>query len=874
MDKNIRSFKLRAGVGLIVSVLFMGQSVMAAQVATKRVSTKHAKAKKQAGVKTAQAAPVAKPAQVVAKPEALPVVKAPVGAALSADARELTEPRSFVEAGVMGVTDGNWKFGQYTGLTNSGAYGIGNFDLRGGGAFDSGDASRWRVTGKNIGLQNREFTGEYKEQGKFKLNFGYDEIYRNGQGSYQTPYVGVGGNELALPPNWGYPTASNMRTLPASDYLGFQNVDLATKRRRVDGGFSYNLSPEWEVKASMRHENKDGVKALGSSLASPPSQGLRGVILPDPVSQSTDQINASLNYTTDKGFASFAYYGSIFHNDFNSVTYQNAFGTASQAGFGRMSTMPDNQFHQFTLNGGYNFSVDTKLVGSGAYGRNWQDQAFLPMTTTSALAGQGNLNGAVDFKNLNLKLTHKANQDLNLLASYKYDERENLTAVNTYQYIAQDGLPTAATSERTNTPFSRRVQTGNLEANYSFIKGHWLKAGYELQNIDRWCNGTWVSCVDTASTMEHTGKLDYRGTLFDKLNAKLGYSYSHRDADNYNQDNAFLASYGPPETGQQWTLYNQYLASGLTAWGPALGYAPRAGVPYPYPALFVNNNRATNIVADASGGSDIAGFGRYNTASRNRQNLRSLFDYQLTDRLNMALSGDWRYDDYTQSNYGLQSAKNWSVNFDTSYAFSEELSGHVFYTYQDAMSNLVGTSYGSNSNTGTTTTGRVSGCYNSVLAMNNNAKTDPCRNWAANQSDNIDTVGLGLKHSGLFSGKLDLTGDFLYSFARTQMDINGGNYVQSLLTGSTSTNGPWYYIPAANMPEVKTQMFQFKLGGKYQINKSSAAHLTYLFQHLMSSDYIYTGMGPAGTPTGVMPTNEKAPTYTVHAFGLSYVYNF
>jgi hypothetical protein len=139
-------------------------------------------------------------------------------------------------------------------------------------------------------------------------------------------------------------------------------------------------------------------------------------------------------------------------------------------------------------------------------------------------------------------------------------------------------------------------------------------------------------------------------------------------------------------------------------------------------------------------------------------------------------------------------------------------------------------------------------------------------------TDNVDTEGLGLKYKGFLDGKLDINGDFLYSFARTLIGVRGGQYVQSP-TGTT-TNGLFYFIPASNVPTVKTQTFQFKLDAKYVINKPSALHLSYLYQRMLSNDYVYTGMQPAGTPQGVVPTYEQAPTYSTHVVGLSYIYNF
>jgi MtrB/PioB family decaheme-associated outer membrane protein len=774
---------------------------------------------------------------------------------------QLTRPKSTVEAGVGVVTDSSWKFGQYNGLNNSGAFGIGNFDIRGGGAYDSNDATRWRVTGNNIGLENRSFTGEYKDQGKYKLNFGYDEIPRYLNNSYQTPYLGTGNSaNLVVPNNWQYPANGNMRNLSARDLSDFHTVNMGTKRERIDGGFSYFLSPQWEAQASMRHENKNGTQALGAVLN---AGGDKVAILPNPIAQTTDQINASMKYTGDKGFGQFAYYGSLFHNDINGVTFQNlASGPSSTVpSFGRMSSAPDNQFHQFSLTGGYNFSPATKLVANGAYARNWQNQNFLPYSTAGAFPATANLNGDVTSTAVNLKLTHKVNKDLNFASTYKYDERQNNTPINVYSFADID-QKIAANNQLSNTPYSKRINQGNLDANYSFAQGHWLKAGYEIQNIDRWCSGTWISCVDTGTTTENTGRLDYRGVWTDKINGKLGYAYSHRTADNYNQDNAAWPQY--PQTVGNALLYTRIAASGLPAWGPFLPYANT-----PPGALFPNNNPAANPTGNNNYSFDINGLGRFNTSSRDRQKATSYINYQVTDKLSTGLGGDYRYDNYPNSSFGLQSSRNWGINLDSSYAFNEDTSAQLFYSYQNILSNSAGMSYGNNSNTGSTALGSVvGGCVPSIRAMNNTAKIDPCRNWNTGMNDNIDTVGLGAKHKGFLNGKLDINGDFLFSFARTLIDVTGGNY--QLPTGGTK----YYYTPAANMPTVKTQTFTFKLDAKYIINKPSAVHLGYMYQRMLSSDYIYTGMQPIGAPQGVMPTFEQAPQYSIHVVGLSYIYNF
>ncbi len=242
-------------------------------------------------------------ASVVAVQAAL-VALAAMSAAQAAEsddaARQLAQPTSVVEVGAGYVSEDSFKFGEYNGLFKKGLYGIFNFDVRGGGSYDSGDATRWRATGTDLGLETRDVSVEYGQQGKFRINFDYDELRRNRSDTYQTPYLGAGSDTLTLPSNWIKPlvpqvsgTAINFRALSpttglassnvggvvtpptaaqqatvnniiATDLPDFNNVDLDTKRTTTKGGFSYSIDSRWEFKASAQHEKKDGLKPMGA----------------------------------------------------------------------------------------------------------------------------------------------------------------------------------------------------------------------------------------------------------------------------------------------------------------------------------------------------------------------------------------------------------------------------------------------------------------------------------------------------------------------------------------------------------------------------------------------------------------------------------
>ena len=78
-----------------------------------------------------------------------------------------------MEVGAGGVSDGSFKAGQYNGLQRKGGFFLGDVDLRGGGAYDSGDATRYRITGTDLGLDTRRVSAEYGMQGSFRLAFGF-----------------------------------------------------------------------------------------------------------------------------------------------------------------------------------------------------------------------------------------------------------------------------------------------------------------------------------------------------------------------------------------------------------------------------------------------------------------------------------------------------------------------------------------------------------------------------------------------------------------------------------------------------------------------------------------------------------------------------
>jgi len=850
----------------------------------------------------------------------------------------LTNPTSTVEVGAGYVSQDSFKFGQYNGLFNKGLYGIFNIDARGGAPYDSDSAQRWRVYGTNLGLDDRYLYGEFGDQGTYNIWGSFDQLRSNyGTGdSYQTPFQGVGSNLLTLPKNWVKPivpqansTSGNFRALSpitglgntlvngvstpptaaqqstvnniiANDIPDFQSVDLSTTRKTYAGGFSVNFSPRWVFTASASQTQQDGLKPLSMISA---SSGTVATVLPNLIDYTTNQYNAAITYTGQDYFVTAAYYGSFFTNGVQSMTWENAFAPGT---FASMSSAPDNDFNQFTLKGGYNFSSTTKLVMGASYSTNTQNQTYVQDTIDLPVGTPvSSLNGSVDTTQFNARLSFRPMKELTANVGYRYLDRDNKTPVNIYEFYDAGeaksgvsafnptliglGLVPPGTSLGSNIniyanrPYSKKSNVFNADAAYAIAPGQSLKADYEYQQVDRSCTDSWISCADAPKTTDNTLRLAYDATMAETVSGRLSYSYAQRRVD-YNE-NAFLAlvpmaNYVPTGSGTAISALQYLQQTGLSGFGPVAGFpaAPLTGDA----AVYSPNN---NILPQALYGSrnninEEVGMRRFNMADRDRNQVRGALNWDATEQISLQGNVEYTDDNYSNSVYGLQSNKGLMANVEANWTVSENFTANLYYTYEEQRTQSAGTSYGSNSNAtnvnGVAGNTVVSGgCFNTVLAKNLNGKIDPCLNWATDMKDKVNTIGAGFDWKNLASGKLELIGNLLYSDARTDVGVAGGTYANNpyALAGQPAVNPAVLYIPAANMPTVSQKMIEVQIAGQYALDKQSSIRAFYWFQKLRVTDYSYDGM-QYGTISSVIPTNEQAPDYNVSVVGLSYVYRW
>ena len=109
-----------------------------------------------------------------------------------------------IELGIGYVSDDAYRFGRYNGLQEKGPFVIGDINLR----YLEEDGRFWVVRGTNLGLDSRYLLLEGGKQGSYKFFLEYDELPNYKNNTVHSPFLGIGGDNLTLPPgfviiSWG-----------------------------------------------------------------------------------------------------------------------------------------------------------------------------------------------------------------------------------------------------------------------------------------------------------------------------------------------------------------------------------------------------------------------------------------------------------------------------------------------------------------------------------------------------------------------------------------------------------------------------------------------------------------------------------------------
>jgi MtrB/PioB family decaheme-associated outer membrane protein len=637
--------------------------------------------------------------------------------AFADEVADLIRPDSQVEVGVGYVSEDSFKYGEYTGLHEKGAYLIGNIDLT---RRNEANTHFFSLNGRNLGLSSRNLVIRGGEQGNFGLRLEYDEIPRYFSDTYQTPYLGAGTAVLTQPAGvTDRATGATLAQRLASGVAeNMRPYDIKTKRQGLGLGFSKNIVRGWDVVMNYKREEKEGSKMTGAMMQAG-SGGTRGVVIvPEPQDYTTDNYEALARYTGEQLQMQFGYSASLFKNANESLTWDSLF-TGDANATGRFGLPPDNEFHQVNASGRYVFSRATTLSGSLSYGRMTQDEPFLPYSTGGVLPVRTSLDGKVYTTNASLRLNTRLMPKLGLTAGLRYDDRDNKTAISEFNYITGDrdagGTGTATNAlRRTNMPLDMTKQSVYADLDYHLTSATKLKVGYDFHQVKH-------NYEPTTGDKEHTVKAEVRHRFSDMVAAGASYAYSDRNASDYDG------------SAPLWGTYSAgYLAALATAGGRTYAWL------------------------------EAPSLRKYHAADRKRDKLGGFANVAPTDRIDLQFGAHYMRDKYPDTDIGLTKASNWIASFDANLQASDVLSGNFFASLDQYKTDQTGAHLPANPNIVQAETGTIPASNYGVTTL----------------ADRTLTVGMGLRYKPL--RKYEVGGNLMHSNSRGRTSFDLGSAITAV----------------------------------------------------------------------------------------------
>ncbi|MDH3305583.1 MAG: MtrB/PioB family decaheme-associated outer membrane protein [Gammaproteobacteria bacterium] len=432
--------------------------------------------------------------------------------------------RAEVDAGATHVgKDGAIRFGNATGYDDKGGY----VNVDGHGRY-AADGYRIDWTIEDLGLDSRVFELDGGRQGTFGFHVGYRELPYRRFDTTRTVFNPSYSDTITLPDTW-QPAGltSNMTQLSSS----LRRQIIGSDRQIIDIGADWMPARDFRVFADFRRQNRDGIDITGGSSFT------QAALLPRWLDYETDQIDAGVQYGTNRASVTLAYYGSFFTNQNPSLTWDTPFISAQY----RMAMAPDNDFQQISLSGAYRATMwDTVVAFTLASGSGEQNEPLLPYTISTIVGASSlpisSLDAEVDTANYALTLTSRPLPNGRIKLAYRLDERDNKALQSDWTRVITDLAPFGQVEQ--NVPYSFERSTITLSGELVVWKDIRVSAGGERKKIKRDFQEVAEQTIDAG-----WGQVRWRPLAWLDLRVKGGAT--ERDIDRYDETIAISLGQNP-----------------------------------------------------------------------------------------------------------------------------------------------------------------------------------------------------------------------------------------------------------------------------------------------------------------------------------------
>jgi MtrB/PioB family decaheme-associated outer membrane protein len=458
----------------------------------------------------------------------------PVEGVLADEVKDLTNP-DVSEVSIRGqyLDSVNPQYRLYSGMARQG--GMTSMDIN---LIKRDEEGVWvKVQGRELGLRTQEIGASVERQGDWRLGVESYNIIKYSPYTVTTKVSGMGTENIVLNNDF-------------RGYLGSADeVSLSLERKGNSLTGSKFIFDNLKFNFGLKAEDKSGAimsSAYGATWNTPtgspnPSKNYGAQFFTaQPENYRHNQFEASLDYITRKFQLTGGVYLSVLDNAntaMNVYPGQNSLtSTTGPITSPWISLPPSNRATQWELSGAYNFSDLTRLSFKASKETATQDAPFIPAFGASSgttgtyvqlnppgvpyAAGITNtsLNGLVETTAYFAQLTTKLSTNLNMLFSWRYEDRDDKTPQRNYlDSTASAEFPTGDKNPRE----SHKINRGKAEATYRLPAGYSLTGGVDYDRKE-----TPDAYRDFVT--DQTLRVELRKALNETLNGKIMLAQSNR----------------------------------------------------------------------------------------------------------------------------------------------------------------------------------------------------------------------------------------------------------------------------------------------------------------------------------------------------------
>jgi MtrB/PioB family decaheme-associated outer membrane protein len=586
------------------------------------------------------------------------------------------------------------------------------------------DGFRWNFGGRDIQERDQQYFLDFGK-GAWSIEGDYNQIPHNFgnnghtllestsegvwqatdalQRNFQTAITSVPQNQV----NFNFLNALVTPSLNAAN-----SVDLSLQRER--GRVAFNVAPEGPFDITVAYFRE---RRVGDRAASGTAFGFGNVVeLPETLHYLTQDFGADASFSGDWGVLRAGLHYNWFENRVETLAFDNPFritdstdasayqapGAQSVNGpvFGLMALPPDNSALTGTVGATIMLPKRTRLTGNVSIGQWTQDSSpFIPYTTNTSIVGEtatgasfpatdvsrlpaSRLDGKMDVTSFNLSATTRPIDRLTLVARGRRYEQSNDTARITFPgYVRFDAVWEEI--PRINVPYGFKNDALDAIASYDFGSVT-LDLGYKHRGMER-------TFRETEETSENSFVSNVDVRVADWAILRGTFETGSRDYEHAEMERSEEASFVNP--GDPVNVF---------------------AIPPPS-----EDPRFTTVYNSLCGaGGPICNL-RYDQAKKDVTRIGA--QAQLTPTGDSSFNvAYWRTeDDYTESTFGLTSAKYDTFSLDADYTPNDRVTLYAFYTWEklaDAQR------------------GRQSGAT---------VSSNPLDDWTSDVEDNVNTFGAG-----------------------------------------------------------------------------------------------------------------------------------